>query len=358
MSNKPVYSTRPLNKLWLFSVASALVLLALGYWSFSTVSYTAPSVMAPEVAIPPLATVSNPVLPPIYFTGDVMLGRHVETLIDRNLVHPYDFYTLFATSTAVVTNFESAMADPHIPTPSGAMRFSVKPSSLTVLDSLNITHASLANNHARDYGQVGYQHAVRELSSRSITPFGDAVTLSTSSLAYVRYGDTTIGLIGLHTLFVPPDEMKLGELIQLLATTSDIQIAYVHWGEEYELVANQAQANLVSVLQAQGIDIVIGHHPHVTQNIDMVAGIPVFYSLGNFIFDQYFSTDVQQGLVLGLTIELDTVTITLHPHEQCARATPCLMSSSTEKVYLEALAQRSNSSLREQIMAKKLTFSR
>jgi poly-gamma-glutamate synthesis protein (capsule biosynthesis protein) len=311
-----------------------------------------------KVAVEPLAPATTSAPAPLFFTGDVMLGRYVETLIARKEVRPFDFIRLFATSTAVIINFESAMSAPHIATPSGGMQFSTAPNSLELLGELRVTHTSLANNHARDYGLEGYQNAVQELTRRNFTSFGDAVRVSTTSITYIPHGEETIGLIGLHTLFVTPSRAELAELLDTLSASSSVQIAYVHWGNEYELTHSRAQADFAELLVELGVDVIIGHHPHVTQDIRLVGDVPVFYSLGNFIFDQYFSADVQEGLVLGLTIKADSYIFDLFPHYQCVRSTPCFMDDTKRAAYLGALADRSELALRSQIMAEKLVIPR
>jgi hypothetical protein len=91
--------------------------------------------------------------------------------------------------------------------------------------------------------------------------------------------------------------------MRTLTKKSDMQIAYVHWGTEYELAHNAAQETLAHVLIDAGADAVIGHHPHVVQDVAFYKDKPIFYSLGNFIFDQYWDTDVQTGLGVRMTID-------------------------------------------------------
>ena len=58
-----------------------------------------------------------------------------------------------------------------------------------------------------------------------------------------------------------------------------------------------------------GADFIWGHHPHVVQNHETYNGVPIYYSLGNFVFDQYFSDEVREGLVLGVKIEDGQLTV-------------------------------------------------
>ena len=87
-----------------------------------------------------------------------------------------------------------------------------------------------------------------------------------------------------------------------MAETTDLVIVNVHWGTEYEHQFNKIQQETAHNLIDAGADIIIGHHPHVVQGIEIYQGKPIFYSLGNFIFDQYFSSDTRAGLAVGINI--------------------------------------------------------
>jgi hypothetical protein len=356
MLNKQVFFTLHQNKLvW----TGSLFFVGIGFLLFmpARITYVAPPTVftAPQSK----AQEAKPTTPlPIYFTGDIMLARHVEVLDRQGKINPIDFITLFASSTAVVVNFESAMAEPHVSTQSGAMQFSTAFERLPLLSALRVSHASLANNHSRDYGKAGRENAITKLHSVGITAFGDAVSVSSSSIAYIQQGSTTISLIGIHTLFSEPERDELVPLLALMSSTSDVQIPYIHWGDEYELMHNDTQERLAALLVELGADAIIAHHPHVTQDIQLINGVPVFYSLGNFIFDQYFKQDVKEGYVLGLIVTDKTLDFTIIPHEQCALATPCRMTATHSQLYLEALSKRSGSRLGEQIMARNIVISR
>ncbi len=338
------------------------LLLASGFLFFASSITVVPTPVEKPVSVDTQGTSSISVVTEkpnyVFFTGDVMLARHVEVLLRENLIKPYDFISLFATAKAVFTNFESAMSNPHAPTPSGAMRFSSTQSSLAVLETLHVSHASLANNHSRDYGREGYAYASESLRALGIEPFGDAVTVSSSSLTYAEIGSTTIAVLGIHTLFVSPDRTIMKNLLSEAKSKSDVQFVYIHWGDEYELVHNRSQEELATWFAAEGVDAVIGHHPHVVQDIGLIQNMPVFYSLGNFVFDQYFSVDVKTGLVLGLEVTPQTLNFTLYPQSQCAKATPCLMSKEAETTFLLGLADRSDEALFDQIVAKNIVIPR
>jgi gamma-polyglutamate biosynthesis protein CapA len=296
----------------------------------------------------------------LLFLGDVMLGRHVEVLAKR---HGISYLTaamvpITASNITIVANFESAMATPHKPTESGEMRFSTDRSLLPVLRELGVTHASLANNHALDYSVSGYENTKAELSALGIVPFGHPTVLSSSSISYQVVAGTKVAVIGIHTLFVEPSTSALTTVVKEASANSDLQIAYVHWGNEYELVHSSSQKAVAQVLVDAGIDVIIGHHPHVTQDIGLIEGIPVFYSLGNFIFDQYFSKDVKEGYSVQLEVTSDALQFTLIPHRQEVKSQITPLTGVEKAVFLEALAARSDLTIATEIMAGTITILR
>src|SRR3989344_2767441 len=82
---------------------------------------------------------------------------------------------------------------------------------------------------------------------------------------------------------------------------SDIVIVSFHFGEEYQIESNQHQKNSARSAVDAGASLVIGHHPHVVQEIESYNGGYIAYSLGNFIFDQFFSEETMGGLLLKVT---------------------------------------------------------
>lgn len=339
--------------LLLFSVAFAICFY-IYRGNFGEVRYSAQEPQNAETIFfhktPNLATSS------IFFTGDVMLARHVETLLRSNLIKPTDFVNLFSDAKAVVINFESSMAPVHKQAVSGEMRFSTHVNSLALLNKLEVSHASLANNHTSDYGKEGYTHAIKVLAENHITAFGHSSELGTSSITVIEVEGKKLAVIGIHTLFKSPTDEAIKNSLSLASDLSDMQIAYVHWGDEYELKHNRAQEELATKLIENGADLIIGHHPHVTQDIQMIKGVPVLYSLGNFIFDQYFSEEVKRGYIVELVIGEFGQQILLHPHSQCVKSTPCYMNSQEKEAYLQGLADRSDSALKQNILEQKLPF--
>ena len=105
-----------------------------------------------------------------------------------------------------------------------------------------------------------------------------------------------------------------------------------------------AQQKLAHQIIEAGADLIIGHHPHVVQNIEKYQGKLIFYSLGNFIFDQYFSLETQQGLAVGLEVHPDKLIFRLFPL-QINLDQPVLMKQSQNSEFLIKLAERSDRKL-------------
>lgn len=338
-------------------VALGVVLLALLPITLSTlvlptkVDSRSQLPIATTVTTTPIATTT------ISFTGDVMLGRHVEYLANTfGIDYPIrGIRDLFASSTYVVINFESAMAYPHQKTPNGGMRFSTHESLIQPLLELGVTHASLANNHSFDYGESGYRGAKETLSGFGIVPFGNARTVSTSSLARIVTPAAPVTLVGIHTLFFEPSAAELKDVLGSVSA-DELLVVYVHWGDEYVLVPNERQRQFAKTLIALGADVIIGHHPHVVQSVEIIDGVPVLYSLGNFIFDQYFSTAVQTGLVVDLVLSADTRELRLRAVTRQDRAQPRPMSNEESDTFFMSLAGRSDPVLGDQIRAKTISF--
>jgi len=292
----------------------------------------------------------------IAFVGDVLLARHVEK-IQNNYGLDYIFAALppMASSTYLVGNFESSVPERHEPTPDMTMSFSTASSVLPSLTNYGFSHLSLANNHSYDKGKDGFLHTQKSLREVGIAWFGDQ-QLGSTSVAYLELENATVALIGVYAVEKTPVENKLQSVFSEAERNSDFQIAYVHWGTEYELTHSPFQESLARDLIDAGADSVIGHHPHVVQDIDTYKDVVIFYSLGNFVFDQYFNRDVQEGLWLNVTFDDSKPKYTLVPITSLGSySQPRVMSGYNRDIFLKTLAKRSAFSLREQITSGILT---
>ncbi len=111
-------------------------------------------------------------------------------------------------------------------------------------------------------------------------------------------------------------------------------VAMVHGGDEYQLTSNKAQKAFYRGLIDDGVKLVIAHHPHVVQEAEKYKGSMIFYSLGNFIFDQYFSKETQEGLTIKATFAHGAVSYELIPVKSI-RSQPMLMTEKEKELFLK-----------------------
>lgn len=290
------------------------------------------------------------------FVGDVLLARRVETYLDvYGSQYVYADLPKVSSSTVLIGNFEAAIPKEHTHTPDLTFSFSVDALHILALREYGFEYMSLANNHSADKGTANLVHTQEVLGRNAITAFGSPLALSTTSIAYVELEGQIVALVGVYAVNLFPAKSEIQTLFEHAALYSDIQIAYVHWGIEYEPVHSLAQEQLAYMMVDAGADAVVGHHPHVVQDIELYNGVPVFYSLGNFIFDQYFSTEVQEGLWVTLALEENSVVYTLQGITSVgSRSVPRFMSAYENDLFLAGLAKKSADSLVTQIQNGKI----
>jgi len=177
---------------------------------------------------------------------------------------------------------------------------------------------SLANNHSGDFGPAGLVEQLRILDEAGIQSFGAGRTLAEARQPLVLERDgfkvALLGSNGFRALTTaatadragsaPLEEEQVLEDIRAARTRADAVVPFVHWGPENTPQPRPAQVRLARKMVDAGAAAVIGAHPHVTQTVEMVRGVPIIYSLGNFVFD-YFPGDPPEwtGWVVKLTFQ-------------------------------------------------------
>jgi len=266
--------------------------------------------------------------------------------------YPYQglsFQTL-AQSPAVVGNFESSIPQEHQTTPTRGMRFSVSAAYIPQLALSGFTHFSLANNHTLDFGMTDFKNTQTILEKNRLSTFGQPKQFDTDAVEFIQLEDTVVAVIAAYTLQKIPTYTELKTVFDYASARSDFQLVYVHWGTEYVPLHSARQREAAERFVDAGADVVIGNHPHVVQDIELIAGVPVFYSLGNFIFDQYDDVSTQEGLLLHLELDTDQPKITLLPVTSVGTLSqPRFMNARTHAAFLADLANRSDPKLRESI---------
>ncbi|MBX4210433.1 CapA family protein [Candidatus Parcubacteria bacterium] len=295
--------------------------------------------------------VGNHVEATLIFTGDIMLGRNVETLMNRNgNEYPFQFVTKDLLSVdAVISNFEGTIVDPHVQTPSQSTNFSFKPEVATLLRSHNVQVVTLGNNHTYDHGVEGFSQTENYLAKADVDFAGHPYRESIADVLTKQIGETNLHFLsfnGTKSRFDIPAAITVLKAVS--ATDHDPIVAIVHWGDEYVLMPNAFQIKFAHALIDNGAAFVIGHHPHVVQSVEMYKGRPIFYSLGNFIFDQYFSRETQEELALKLTVSDSSYIFDLLPLESF-RSQPKFMENTDRSAFLTTLSKRSSENVKDAV---------
>lgn len=264
--------------------------------------HTSPSPIVPERTLSLVAV------------GDVMLSRTVDRIM-RAQGYEYPFARVrdeIASADIAFANLETSVID-GAPVPSGSMRFRADVQTAPVLAQVGFDIVSLANNHVPDYGEVGVISTVTALTAAQVAYSGAGAddTHAYAPTIIEREG-VRVGFLAYNDTDVVPDRYcaapdragtacmdiaRMREAVTQLAPTVDIVVVSMHGGTEYVPRANIRQQEFARAAIDAGADIVIGHHPHVVQNIEYYNGHYIIYSLGNFVFDQMWSRDTREGVM-------------------------------------------------------------
>jgi poly-gamma-glutamate synthesis protein (capsule biosynthesis protein) len=238
----------------------------------------------------------------IFFAGDVMLGRAVEERYKEADIFA-NVSEIFRGADAVVANLEGPILNNHIKTPYNSYKFSFATTTLGILKNSGFTDLSLANNHTDNYGRSGFVETILNLRGVGLNSFGDPNVISDYSFIQREINGRSFVFAGINDTYGNLSKESIFEFGRNLREkfSESVLVFVMHWGEEYKTTANSRQEELGRGLVDIGADLIIGSHPHVIQNIEKYNDKYIFYSLGNFVFDQYFSTSTQEGLVVKMS---------------------------------------------------------
>jgi hypothetical protein len=247
---------------------------------------------------------------------------------------------------ALVKDADLAIANHEQPTPTNwvyhlqGLVFSGKPDLTRIFTRAGIDFLSLANNHIRDYGAPGVLNTIKTLDAYGIRHAGAGKNVTAAARpAYLDVNGVTVGIVSCNQFSVPrvrATRNRAGALtckseeafdaIRAARKRADVLVVFPHWGVEYTRRRVPYQERLAARWERMGVDVVIGAHSHVPGGIGDIDGMPVFYSLGNLIFDQSWSTATMEGVLAEMTFAGDRlVQIRMHPFLTHDQAQPNLL---------------------------------
>jgi len=285
-------------------------------------------------------------LPPtaeLVAVGDIMLDRRVRELIEENTVfYPFEgdgIRSLLSQADIAFANLECPISDRGTRQNKG-YEFRADPEVVEALVDVGLDVLSLANNHTGDYADLALTDTTRLLTEAGIVFVGagrniteahqakivQANGLRIAFLAYNQIGpdyfaatETSPG-----TAFMDPERMVAA--VKAARERADVVVVSCHWGIEYTPYPNASQQELAQTLVDAGATLIIGHHPHVVQALGYGQGAFTAYSLGNFVFDQGFSEETSQGLVLRCLLDASGVKMVEFLPVRITDCQPALMS--------------------------------
>lgn len=245
------------------------------------------------------------------FAGDIMFDESY-TIMNQYIMEGSDVNNIFLSglldriraADVFMVNNEFPFSTRGEPSEGKQFTFRADPKHVGIYNEMGVDLVSLANNHAYDYGNDALIDTFDALDGAGITYVGAGRNLDEAMKpVYVIANGMKIAIVSAtqiernlptHTKEATPssagvlrcmDPSKLLKVIQDAKENSDFVILYVHWGAEGAEKIDWLQRDQAIVYAEAGVDLIIGDHPHCLQQLDVVGGVPVVYSLGNFWFN-------------------------------------------------------------------------
>ena len=298
-----------------FTVLTGLTLLLTIEGFTKSISYSS------EIISPEKKTIS------VVLVGDIMLNRGVEYMMktEGNGDFRFPFSKIakdLKKADILFGNLEGPISDKGIKVGS-IYSFRAEPEAIEGLTFAGFNLISLANNHAFDYGREALEDCLAKLSKAGIdyvgAGFNEGEAYGGRTPVIKEIEGTKIGFLA-YTNLGPEtwkaternsgiawinenDFEKIKKDIENAKSQADILIVSLHAGEEYAAEPTQFQIEFSKAAIDAGADLVIGHHPHVVQKSEKYKDKWIFYSLGNFVFDQSFSQETMRGKILEILIK-------------------------------------------------------
>lgn len=283
------------------------------------------------------ARADQPVVPAVskkpvtlVMVGDIMMDRGVKRKVVQGM--DGDYNRLFTNTSYLkdadiaFANFEgtAAVSGHNI---GSRFSFHMDPVVVTALSSAGFDVVSFANNHVGDWAREAFDETRMHLKENNVMAAGAGDTYADATaprvidvrgmkigfLAATDVGPNWLKATEKSSGILLANDPYLSEIIAKASREVDVLVMSFHFGNEYSPASTRQVALAHAAIDA-GADVVAGHHPHVMQRVEEYKGRPIFYSLGNFIFDQYFSVHTMRGMVV--TVSIDPVTKAITHTEQ------------------------------------------
>jgi poly-gamma-glutamate synthesis protein (capsule biosynthesis protein) len=254
------------------------------------------------------------------FVGDIMLDRGVLYKINKVGGGDYDFIFENIKKDLIgydflVGNLEGPVSDKGYDG-QDLYSFRMDPQIIDLLKGLKFKVLSVANNHINNWRTVALEDTFSRLSEADVLYPGGGMTeeeaysakilniedTKIAFLSFSEFGKGDYEAIGEKSGIAMISEEKLKSSIEVARENADLVVAMFHFGTEYQVEPNNYQEKYARLAVDFGADLVVGTHPHVVQTLEKYKNTYIAYSLGNFVFDQYFSVETMTGGLLDVKI--------------------------------------------------------
>jgi poly-gamma-glutamate capsule biosynthesis protein CapA/YwtB (metallophosphatase superfamily) len=242
----------------------------------------------------------------IFAVGDIMLADAAQAYLDRH-GYNYPFRQIkpyFQDADLIVGNLEVPLTCHTVPlSPEKKYAYKASPESAQALKDFGFDLLCLANNHILDYGVTGLLDTQKILDKYEIGYFGAGTSYQEAIAGHVvEIAGNRIGFVGFMQGYRAYRENYKGyfalgdnpgvaqmtqqtvqEAIAALRPCVDVLIVSFHWGRNY-MPVTETQKQWGKRTVKYNVDLVLGHHPHIAQGVEIYQNVPIVYSLGNFTF--------------------------------------------------------------------------
>ncbi len=215
--------------------------------------------------------------------------------------------------------------------------FKGHPELAAILKEGSIDIVTLANNHSMDYGLQGYQDTKKALDKY------DILYCDENTIAYGIYKDVKVAFLGFPGWYLEV-KPKLKKAIHEAKDNAHIVIVSFHWGDERSLTPNEVQMELGRFAIDEGATLVVGHHPHVIQGIEIYKDRYIVYSLANFSFGGNSNPKDKDTFIFQQKFVLDSHTKDIK--SLSANIVPCKISSTDERNNFQPMPVEGNEARR------------
>jgi hypothetical protein len=223
-------------------------------------------------------------------------------------------HDLLSLADLAIANFENPAPNNFVYHAAG-LKFSADPDLIEGLANAGIDWVSLANNHIGDFGDQGILDTLQNLDRWGIAHGGAEADIDAARAPSVlAAGGISVAILGYDTVksaYAATATSPGSNQMSAARVKADVQaaraagaglvIVFPHWGTEYSATTTALQRRLAHAAIDAGADIVIGSHTHWAGGMEVYKGRPVFYSLGDFVFNITRSEQTEEGIMLELT---------------------------------------------------------